>query len=135
MYIIICLYYKHFLEFLLPLSFRKGDFFFFSGVFLTCTFTSFCLFTALTIFHPEKLMKESRLLKVLQELSNILGLKNIMGFQRALWLLIITSGYVMILCSFAHLPQLGYKPFQKSDPVLFIIASPVPYRIFSFSKC
>lgn len=132
---IICLYYKHFLEFFLSLSFRKGDFFFFPGVFLTCTFTSLCLFTALTMFHPEKLMKESHLLKVIQELSNILGLKNITGFQRALWLLIITSGYVMILCSLVHLPQLVYKPFQKSDPVLFIIASPVPYRILSFSKC
>ena len=59
-------------------------------------------------------MKESRLLKVIQELSNILGLKNITGFQRALWLLIITSGYVMILCSLVHLPQLVYKPFQKN---------------------
>ena len=32
MYIIICLYYKHFLEFFLPLSFWKGDFFFFWSV-------------------------------------------------------------------------------------------------------
>ena len=87
------------------------------------------------MFHPEKLRKESLLLKVLQELSNILGLENIMGFQRALWLLIITSGYVMILCSLVHLPQLGYKPFQKSNYVLFIIASPMPYRVFSFIKC
>ena len=134
MYIIICLYYKHFLEFFLPLSFREGDFFF-SEVFLTFTFTSFFLFTALTMFHPEKLRKESLLLKVLQELSNILGFENIMGFQRALRLLILTSGYVMILCSLVHFPHLGYKPFQKSDRVLFIIASPMPYRVFSFSKC
>lgn len=57
--------------------------------------------------------------------------------QITLWLLIIASGYFMILCSCVHLPQLGYKTFQKSYDVLFIITSPVHIELchLASAKC